>query len=253
MRGQLGARMVWEYDRPADLGLTGSVVFIEDITSHDFHYDPQQGNVGGAIANAIKRAIVSPNLTAVPDWAKPPHIEYSVSKPVPGAEEEEQQPAPAPPGPSTVTVKRAGNVVETIIPPAGAPGAHDLSLIADSRAIKPQADAEPFGAMVKKSAFGKNDDVAFVFQFCRPAVDAVRSKLKFAILLSGKSNGENVDIEVPEDETMAEPVKTMPACSIVRGSIPGGSLQPGSYSFTVRVTDTATSQSYNLAQNFTVE
>jgi len=38
-----------------------------------------------------------------------------------------------------------------------------------------------------------------------------------------------------------------------RGAIPGGSLQPGSYSFTVRITDTAAGQSYNLAQNFTVE
>jgi GWxTD domain-containing protein len=250
MRGQLGARMVWEYDRPGEIGLTGNVVFIEDLTSHDFHYDPQQGNVGGAISRALSRAVVSPNLTTLPDWAKPPHIEYNTA--AAGTTEEAPPPAAAPTQ-SKVIVKRGGTVVETIIPPAGAPGAHDLWLIADSRAIKPQADADPFGTMVKKSAFGKSDDVGFVFQFCRPSVDAVRTKLKFGILLSGKANGENVDIEVPEDETTAEQVKTMPACSIVRGSIPGGSLQPGSYSFTVRITDPAAGQSYNLAQNFTIQ
>src|SRR5205814_10599391 len=155
--------------------------------------------------------------------------------------------------PTTTTVTRSGTAVETMVPPAGAPGAHALSLTAASRASKPQAEADPFGAMVKKAALAKSDDIAFVFQYCRPAVDAVRTNLKFGILLSGKANGESVDIEVPEDETTTEPVKTMPGCSIVRGSIPGGSLQPGTYAFTIRITDASAGQSYNLAQNFTVE
>ena len=250
MSGQLGAKMDWEYNRPGDLGLTGHVVFIEDVTSHDFHYDPQQGNVGGAIAYALKRMVVSPNLTEVPEWAKPPHLEYKQGA---SAEPEPQEAPAAAPTQTTTIVKRGGTTVETIVTPAGSPGAHDLSLIADSRAIKPQAETDPFGAMVKKAAFAKSDDIAFVFQYCRPAVDAVRTNLKFGILLSGKANGESVDIEVPEDETTTEPVKTMPGCSIVRGSIPGGSLQPGTYAFTIRITDASAGQSYNLAQNFTVE
>jgi GWxTD domain-containing protein len=250
MSGQLGAKMEWEYDRPGDLGLTGHVTFIEDITSHDFHYDPQQGNIGGAISYALKRIIVSPNMTEVPEWAKPPHIEY---RQVESGEPEPKQASAPGPTQTTTIVKRGGTTVETIVTPAGSPGAHDLSLIADSRAIKPQAEADPFGAMVKKTAFAKSDDVAFVFQYCRPAVDSVRTNLKFGILLSGKANGESVDIEVPEDETTTEPVKTMPGCSIVRGSIPGGSLQPGTYAFTIRITDASAGQSYNLAQNFTVE
>ena len=249
MSGQLGAKMDWEYERPGDLGLTGHVIFIEDITSHDFHYDPQQGNVGGAISYVLKRMIVSPNLAEIPEWAKPPHIEY---KEVASAGNEPPAPVAGPTRTTTV-VKRGGTTIETIVTPAGTPGAHDLSLIADSRAIKPQAEADPFGAMVKKSAFAKSDDISFVFQYCRPAVDAVRTNLKFGILLSGKANGESIDIEVPEDETTTEPVKTMPGCSIVRGSIPGGSLQPGTYAFTIRITDASAGQSYNLAQNFTVE
>jgi GWxTD domain-containing protein len=247
MAGQLGAKMDWEYERPGDVGLTGHVVFIEDITSHDFHYDPQQGNVAGALSYALKRMIVSPNLTEVPEWAKWPHSESNQV-----AADPEPQQAPAPTQTTTI-VKRGGKTIETIVTPAGTPGAHDLSLIADSRAIKPQAEADPFGAMMKKSAFAKSDDIGFVFQYCRPVVDAVRTNLKFGILLSGKANGENVDIEVPEDETTTEPVKTMPGCSIVRGSIPGGSLQPGTYAFTIRITDASSGQSYNLAQNFTVE
>lgn len=250
MNGTLGAKMEWEYARPGDLGLTGNVFFIEDITSHDFHYDPQRSNVGGALATMIQRIIKNPNLTSVPDWAKPPHIEY---KQVESAPEPVQTVVTTVPAPGTAVIKRAGKTVETVVAPAGAPGAHDLWLIADSRAVKPQADENPFGAITRKSTFGKNDDIAFMFQYCRPAVDAVRTKLKFGILLSGKVGSENVDIEVPEDETMAEPVRTMPACSVVRGSLPAGSLQPGHYSFTMHVTDPATGQSYNLAQDFTVE
>jgi len=249
MTGQLGAKMEWEYSRPGDLGLTGSVYFIEDITSHDFHYDPQRSNVGGALTTMIQKDLVNPSLTSVPEWSRPPKLEYKQVEP----DQVEEKVTTVAPAPGTTTIKQGGKVVETIVQPAGAPGAHDLTLIADSRAIKPQADADPFGAVVHKASFTKNDDLAFMFQYCRPAVDAVRTKLKFAILISGKVGGENVDIEVPEDETTAEPVKTMPGCSIVRGAIPASSLQPGSYSFTIRVTDPATSQSYNLAQDFKVE
>jgi GWxTD domain-containing protein len=253
MNGQLGATMVWEYDRPGDLGLTGPAYFIEDITSHDFHYDPQRSNVGGALTTAIGRAIKNPQLTAVPDWAVPPKLEYKQLEYKQIEPNEVEAKVTVAPASGTTVIKQGGKVVETVVQPAGAPGAHDLTLIADSRAIKPQADADPFAGVVHKSSFTKNDDIAFMFQYCRPAVDAVRTKLKFAILLSGKVGGEDVDIEVPEDETTAEPVKTMPGCSIVRGAIPASSLQPGSYSFTIRVTDPATSQSYNLAQDFKVE
>jgi len=249
MAGQMGARIEWEYARPGELGLTGHVYFIEDITTHDFHYDPQRSNVAGALASMIQKYVVNPNITAVPEWAQPPKLEY---KEVQSARELEEV-TTSTQVTGTTTIKQGGKVVETVVQPAGAPGAHDLALIADSRAIRPQADSDPFAAVVHKSSFGKSDDVAFMFQYCRPAVDAVRTKLKFAILLSGKVGGENVDIEVPEDETTAEPVKSMPGCSIVRGSIPASSLQPGSYSFTIRVTDPATSQSYNLAQDFKVE
>jgi hypothetical protein len=250
MAWQMGARMEWEYSRPGDLGLTGIVYFIEDITTHDFHYDPQRGNVGGALAVAVQRAVVNPTITAIPDWSLPPKLEYKQVESAPVEEKTVETIAPAE---HTTVVKVAGKTIETVVAPAGAPGAHDLALIADSRAIKPQADADPFGTVVRKSSFGKGDDVAFMFQFCRPSVDAVRTKLKFAILLSGKVGGENVDIEVPEDETTAEPVKTMPGCSIVRGSIPASSLQPGAYSFTMRVTDPSSGQSYNLAQDFKIE
>ena len=249
--GQLSAKLEWEYDRPADLGLTGNIFFIQDETSHEFHYDPQRANVGGAIATAIKRAIHNPELTAFPDWAKVPKMERIVETvSVPVSTEHVEEPAPTP---GVATVKRAGKTIETIVSPAGAPGAHDLSLIGDSRSIRPQSETNAFEGVVKKSSFTKKDDIAFMFQFCRPAVDNVKSTLKFAILLSGKVGKESVDIEVPEDETVAEPLKMMPGCSIVRGAIPAASLEAGSYMFTIRVTDPATSQSYNLAQEFKIE
>jgi len=249
MRGSMSAKMVWEYPQPAQIGLMGNVVFIQDQVSLDFHYDPQQGNVAGAMRQAIEKAVVNKDLTAVPDWAIPPHFEIKQAEPaeVSTVTVETKEAAPG-----TTVIKRGGKTVETVVAVAGSPGAHDLALIADSRAVKPQEDS-PFGGVVKKSTFKKSDDIGFMFQYCRPQVDSVRTSLKFAILLSGKVGSENVDIEVPEDESTAEPVRTMPGCSIVRGSIPAGSLQAGTYSFTMRVTDPATSQSYNLAQDFKVE
>ena len=249
MRGSMSAKMVWEYPRPAELGLMGNVVFIQDQISFEFHYDPQQGNVVGAMKAAIEKAVVNKDLTSVPEWAIPPHFEIKQAEPaeVSTVTVETKEAAPG-----TTVIKRGGKTVETVVAVAGSPGAHDLSLIADSRAVKPQEDS-PFGNVKKQSTFKKADDIGFMFQYCRPQVDTVRTTLKFAILLSGKVGKDEVDIEVPEDESTAEPVRTMPGCSIVRGSIPGGSLQPGAYSFTIRVTDPATSQSYNLAQDFKVE
>src|SRR5205085_2506019 len=130
----------------------------------------------------------------LPEWVKEPHMERvveTVSVPV----ESDAAPQGTSPNPASATVKRAGKTIETIVSPAGAPGAHDLSLIADSRAVRPQSDGDPFAGVVRKAAFTKSDDIGFMFQFCRPAVDSVRSKLKFAILLSGKVGKDIVDVE----------------------------------------------------------
>src|SRR5205085_2676463 len=165
---QMGARMEWEYARPGEVGLTGSVYFIEDLTSHEFHYDPQRSNVGGALAKAIQRVIISPNLTAVPDWARPPHLEYKeVAVPM---EPEKETVVTNVPAVGTTVVKKAGKTIEQVVAPAGAAGAHDLWLIGDSRAVKPQDDTNAFTTITRKNAFKKADDIGFVFQYCRPAV-----------------------------------------------------------------------------------
>jgi len=68
-RGTASARMEWKYERSNELGLTGNVLFFSNVTSHEFAYDPRSKFVG-ALDQAVAKAIVSPQLTEVPDWAK---------------------------------------------------------------------------------------------------------------------------------------------------------------------------------------
>jgi len=64
------SRLEWVYPNAHAIGLTGNVVFYSSVTTHEYSYDPRQGNIVGALSQAVDRAIANPNLTAVPDWAK---------------------------------------------------------------------------------------------------------------------------------------------------------------------------------------
>ncbi len=244
MAHQLAAKTTFDYARPFELGLSGPVVFVQSFTTHEFVIDPQQGNVAGALATAVQKAIVTPSLTEVPEWGR--------TKPAftrgPAVQPDESVVTPT--APPVVTRKIVAPVAPTVV--AGAAGAHDLMLLANVRVIKVGEDSDPFARIEKKWSFHKADDLGFAFQYCTTTVNSPRPNLTMSITMSGKVEGEPVGVSTPEDEVVAEPITALPGCYLVRGAIPLESLEPGSYGFFVNVKgpDGTTT---TLEKGFTVE
>ena len=70
--GRMSRELLFDYGKyPQKLGLTNTVVFIENMMTHEFNLDPQRANVTGALDQAVNKAIVNRDLHAVPDWARP--------------------------------------------------------------------------------------------------------------------------------------------------------------------------------------
>lgn len=242
----LAAKNTFEYERPFALGLSGPVVFIQNPTTLEFAIDPQQSNVMGALADAVKRAIVSPELKQVPEWAE------SGLRQAPVAARESLPDTETVAGPSSVTTRKT--IVQPPAPTAvaGAAGAHDLWLLGNVRVIRAGEDENPFAHLTGKWAFKKNEDLGFAFEYCAVSLSSPRPSLTMSITMSGKVKGEPVSVSTPEDDVLAEPLAKLPGCYLVRGAIPLESLEPGSYGFFVNVKDAA-GKTVTLEKGFTVE
>lgn len=243
----LAAKTTFEYARPFALGLTGPVVFIQNPSTDEFAIDPQQSNVMGALADAVKKAIVNPNLTEVPDWAR-----SGIRKVTTAPLEEAAEAAPPAPAPKqTVRTVIAAPPVPTTV--AGAAGAHDLHLLGNVRVIKVGEDENPFAHVQPKWTFKKSEDLGFAFQYCTASLSTPRPKLTMSITMSGKVNGDPVSVSTPEDDVLAEPLAKLPGCYLIRGAIPLESLDPASYSLFINVKDNSTGKTFTLEKGFTVE
>jgi len=181
-----------------------------------YHRDLARHDYAAAEAFAIDKAIVNRDLASVPDWAKPQ---------APGAE----------PG---VAIARIGK-----------PGARHLMLVKDARAIVNNDVADPFANVETTSIFGRQDDLAYVLEYCGP-VDPVtiRSAIR------GTVEGKPVNVGPPAMSAHLDPIKTVPGCSMLRAAIPLAGfpmLTPGTFTFIVQVDDGA--GRYNLSQDFKIE
>src|SRR5688572_18985088 len=100
--GQVGTRYTWVWERgdarKFDLSRI-EVVFVEDPVTHRVQRDPRRPDFGRAGPVAIRKAIVNPELTAVPAWAATGGLE-PVAPAIVAQPTEVVQPAPAEPTPA---------------------------------------------------------------------------------------------------------------------------------------------------------
>jgi GWxTD domain-containing protein len=232
-----GGKDTWEYTNPASVGLTGPVVFVENTNNHEYFFDTQQGNVTGALSVAVRKAIVSPNLTEVPPWATGPAVaearrQHSLAV-------SNVKGAPALPPPPKVTEP---------------PGARALTLTKDVTAIDPRAAKNPLASATSLATFTKQDDLGYALQYCMAVYDPeLQPTLKVGVTIDGKSGDETVHMTAPEDDVIPDAIKSLPGCYLVRGSLPLADVGTGAYKLTLALTDPATQQKYNLEQEFKVE
>ena len=114
----------------------------------------------------------------------------------------------------------------------------DLFLVADAFRVQPQNRTNPFASLQPRTRFKKTEELGWVVKYCAegdPVVVTIRIK--------GPAGSFSAD---PEDMPL-EAIKALPGCSLVRGEIPLGDFDPGSYTLLI------TAGRYNLAREFTVD
>ena len=248
MNHGVGGRFEWSYPLGTNIGLSGRVVFIEIIGTGEYKYDLQHGNIGGALALARQRALVSAGLTEVPPWAVPKAVQMTVPSPGPAAHPT-PSPAPAlspaaPASPASAPPQRA----------ASAAGVRALVLTKDVMAIDPRGAGDALAKTAVAASFTTHDELGYAFQYCGGWGDAAtRPPLGLTLTISGESEGKKVHFSAAEDDLVPDGIPALPGCYLVRGSLPLADVGRGVYELALTLTDKALKQTYDLKQRFKVE
>lgn len=232
---ELGGRDTFDYPNGHSLGLTGPIVFIQDLRTKEYHYDLQHANVGGALASGVTRSIINPGLTTVPEWATAKAIAES------------HQRVAIVQAPKTTAVVPAAAAVQ----PAGV---HTLVLLKDVGVLNPRGKSDPFASAANVSSFTKQDDLGYGTNLCVAKYDPENPPtIKVAMTITGESAGQKVRMVAPEDDFTPDAISTLPGCYLVRGALPLADFGAGAYKLSLTLTDPTSQQKYNLEQSFKVE
>lgn len=246
---QRGARAIWTWNqvdaRKFDMGKI-EVVFVEDATTGRMLRDPQRTDFGLAGPVAVKKALVNPDLTAVPAWAMAGGLEPAVFR-LGTAEIPATATAPAP-SPTTSSGDDAplddGPAVAS-----KAPGASRLTLLPDGP-INARSSTDPF-AVHAETPFKSGKDGQWAVQFC--AAEAALPKLKFMVLIAGPLDGPSTDRCTIEKDAKPERMTATPGCYVLQGTMPISKLTAGRYKLTVLIDDSATGDAHSVKGEFRVE
>jgi GWxTD domain-containing protein len=219
------------------------VAFVEDPVTKSRYRDPQRTDFGLASTVAIRKAIVSPDLTAVPAWAPTgglnPVIQLSTPTVVPFA---------------ASTVPQPGATTETPAPIATPvissekPGISRLTLLKRG-AINPST-TDPF-AIPSQTAFKSGSDILWAVQFC----DASQEwpALKFTVAISGPLDGASTNQATAKQDAKSQPMSARPGCHVVQGKLAAPQLPAGRYELSLMIDDTTTNKRHRVKTEFRVE
>jgi GWxTD domain-containing protein len=226
------AREVWEYDYAVAQKYKLpkiEVVFISNQTiDGSYRRDTQRLDFTTALPNAVTYLIRNPELTKVPDWAKP----Y------------ENPSATAAASVKQATVVRA---------PAKPAGADRLTLVDDAFMIDAQSGSDPFASLTSKDRFKKDGEMGWAAEYCTGTDDANLEAVKVGMKISGLVKGERINFNAPPDDLVPDSIKSSPGCYVVRGGIPLSEMDPGTYTLTISIARAVGEGSYNLTREFQVE
>jgi GWxTD domain-containing protein len=250
----LGAREAWTWTREDALKKFGipkvEVVFIQDPIKKITHRDPQRGDFYAAEGEAMKRQIVSPNLTAVPSWALYGGIKQNVPQLQASGD---AAPAPVAVAAPTTKSKSTTTAAPYVPPKINVPtGVSRLVLTRDVMSVDTQGTKDPLKTMEEATTFHDGDIMGWALQYCSSADETPVARLNLKI--TGKAAaGRNVTRAAPEDEVMLERVKILPGCYLLRGEIPLAEMGAGDYALQVAIQDVDTKKNFDVKQPFKVE
>jgi hypothetical protein len=236
---QMGHRYIWLWEREDarkfDMGRI-EVVFVEEPFSHRVQRDPRRPDFGRANPVAIRKAIVNPDLTTVPDWAA-----FGGLEPMARVSREE-----------VVTVPVAISAPpEAAAPPddgpavaSSTPGVSRLTLLPRG-SINARAAGDPF-AVPSETTFKSGQDVPWAVQFCSATAEVPR--LKYMLYMTGPT-----EQRTREKDAKPERMTSQPGCYVLQGMVPVSKLGVGKYKLTVMIDDAVTGDSYSVKGEFGVE
>jgi GWxTD domain-containing protein len=238
----MAAKDIWNYsyEQAQKFGMPKiEVVFIFDKQGEQARRDPLRMDFTMALPAAIKGYIVSPNLKTVPEWAS-----SRVSRIISTPQEHDETAL------TVEKVKKGTIIVDAPRPVALPAGAGKLTLVADPNALKPQGAADPFTGAASLASFKRSQELGWAAEYCTGAITEQAPAVKVQLLLAAK-NGSTASTD-PE-EFVPDSIKVSPGCYLLRGSLPLGDVDPGSYTLNVSITGAQGQPSYNLTREFRVE
>ena len=230
---------------PAQWLMTGEelieVVFIYDGPNGAARRDPQRTGFTMALPFAIKRYIVLPLLTTVPDWAS------SRLKRVPANDVESKPEVET----TVVTTEKKTQVIIDVPPPVAKPaGMGRLMLLHDSMALQPQSGTDPFTAFSSVAQFKKSQELGWAAEYCAGEILADAPTVKVQLRITA-ANGDTVSTD-PE-EFVPDSIKASAGCYLLRGALPLSDLDQGPYKLMVTISGVSATRSYNLTRDFRIE
>lgn len=263
----LGARdvWVWEHDQAtAAFGLPRvEIIFITDPITNRTLRDVQRRDFVAAEGAALRKQIVNPDLTEVPEWAPAggldPKVRVAAATTTASAAPRQimstEVPMPMPITPGSAAPMPMGPAVTTEMPmgPAMAPrGASRLVLSQDVYEIDGGATTDPFAKLRSVEVFKKTDELGWAAQYC--AQTDQEPTVGFTLRITGTAAGETIDRSTSPDEIVPDRIKAAPGCYMMRGAIPLEDMSPGQYTLEVLIKDPiVTTESYTLKRDFRIE
>jgi GWxTD domain-containing protein len=248
---QRGGRDIWlwEYEDARKFDMPKiEVVFVEDPITRRFQRDPTRADFGLAGPVAIKKAIVSPDLTAVPAWAPTGGLE-----PVAPLRIVEIPGSAAPSAPTEITrevLEGATSEDVKIDGPVAAskePGVSRLTLL-PGKWIESASSTDPFAGHTQ-TTFKSGADMRWAVQFCSAKAEVPR--LKSMLLIVGPLDGGSKEQRTQQKDAKPEPMAAQPGCYVLQGPMP--KLNAGRYKLSVLFDDSATGEIYDVKRELRVE
>lgn len=235
---QMGHRYIWTWEkvdaRKFDLGRI-EIVFVEEPFTKRVQMDPRRPDFGRARPVAIRKAIVNPDLTAVPEWAA-----FGGLEPMARVTREEIVTVPmAPSAPAEAAAPDEGPAVAS-----SAPGVSRLTLL-QRGSIDARSATDPF-AVSSDTTFKGGEDVPWAVQFCSAKAEVPR--LKYLLYMAGPT-----EQRTREKDAKPERMTSLPGCYVLQGMVPVSKLAAGKYKLTVMIDDSATGDTYSVKGEFRVE
>jgi GWxTD domain-containing protein len=234
---------LWERDDARQFDMARiEVQFAEDPATHRVQRDPRKADFGRAGPTAIRKAIVNPDLTAVPKWAATGGL-HPVA---PVLESEVHFPAPVAPSDATGDVPAADDAP---LAASDETGASRLTLLPGG-SFNAKSATDPFAISVD-TTFKSGRDVLWGVQFCSAKAEAPR--LNTMLLIAGPLDGKSTEQRTALKAAKPERMTARPGCYVLQGMVPVSKLAAGRYKLKVMIDDAASGDTYDVKGEFRVE